>query len=113
MTKTVVDDYATAGASELRGDPMLGTAFPAGRLLLIEQPGPWGRGGLRDSRFDRTTALAVEKRSSWTRCPRLSGGSCTSTYVSSAASRRTARATSPSVGWWSRRPATDAEERFT
>jgi len=40
----------------LRGDPMLGTAFPAARLLLVEQPGPWGRAGLAQSRFDRTTA---------------------------------------------------------
>jgi len=35
---------------------MLGTAFPAARLLLIEQPGPWGRAGLLDSRFDRAVA---------------------------------------------------------
>ena len=40
----------------LRGDPMLGTAFPAPRLLLVEQPGPWGRAGLAQSHFDRTTA---------------------------------------------------------
>jgi len=40
----------------LRGDPMLGTAFPASRLLLVEQPGPWGRTGLLDSRFDRVAA---------------------------------------------------------
>ena len=39
-----------------RGDPLLGTAFPASRLLLVEQPGPWGRAGLAQSRFDRTTA---------------------------------------------------------
>jgi hypothetical protein len=50
--------------AQLRGDPMLGTAFPAGRLLLIEQPGPWGRGGLRDSRFDPDTAAALERRAS-------------------------------------------------
>ena len=31
---------------------MLGTAFPAGRLLLVEQPGPWGRLGLLQSHFD-------------------------------------------------------------
>jgi hypothetical protein len=37
--------------AQLRGDPMLGTAFPASRLLLVEQPGPWGERGLRDSRF--------------------------------------------------------------
>ena len=32
---------------------MLGTAFPAARLLLVEQPFPWGPEGLRTSRFDR------------------------------------------------------------
>src|SRR4051812_38968202 len=37
--------------AQLRGDPMLGTAFPAARILLVEQPGPWGERGLRDSRF--------------------------------------------------------------
>jgi hypothetical protein len=41
---------------------MLGTAFPAARLLLVEQPFPWGSEGLRASRFDPATALAVEAR---------------------------------------------------
>jgi (2Fe-2S) ferredoxin len=41
---------------------MLGTAFPAARLLLIEQPFPWGPEGLRTSRFDPETARAVEAR---------------------------------------------------
>lgn len=31
---------------------MLGTAFPAGRVLLVEQPGPWGRLGLLQSHFE-------------------------------------------------------------
>jgi hypothetical protein len=31
---------------------MLGTAFPADRVLLVEQPGGWGVGGLARSRFD-------------------------------------------------------------
>lgn len=48
--------------AQLRGDPMLGTAFPAARLLLVEQPGAWGRGGLRNSGFDRDTAQALEAR---------------------------------------------------
>jgi len=48
--------------AQLRGDPMLGTAFPADRLLLVEQPGPWGRAGLRGSRFDHGTAAALEGR---------------------------------------------------
>lgn len=47
--------------AQLRGDPMLGTAFPASRLLLVEQPGPWGRGGLSDSLFG-ATAHALERR---------------------------------------------------
>jgi hypothetical protein len=41
---------------------MLGTAFPAARLLLVEQPHPWGFDGLRASRFDVATARALEAR---------------------------------------------------
>jgi hypothetical protein len=41
---------------------MLGTAFPAARLLLVEQPGPWGREGLRASRFATDVAMALERR---------------------------------------------------
>ena len=48
--------------AQLRGDPLLGTAFPAARVLLVEQPGPWGRAGLRESRFDPTVAAALEAR---------------------------------------------------
>jgi hypothetical protein len=48
--------------AQLRGDPMLGTAFPAARLLLVEQPGPWGERGLRDSRFDADAAQALEAK---------------------------------------------------
>jgi hypothetical protein len=48
--------------AQLRGDPMLGTAFPAPRILLVEQPGPWGERGLRDSHFGAEAAEAVEQR---------------------------------------------------
>ncbi len=48
--------------AQLRGDPMLGTAFPAARVLLVEQPGPWGRAGLRESRFDAATRAELEAR---------------------------------------------------
>jgi hypothetical protein len=48
--------------AQLRGDPMLGTAFPAARLLLVEQPGPWGLRGLRDSRFPAEAAEALESK---------------------------------------------------
>src|SRR3954470_5590440 len=46
--------------AQLRGDPMLGTAFPAARILLVEQPGPWGERGLRDSHFGAEAAAALE-----------------------------------------------------
>ena len=39
---------------------MLGTAFPAGQVLLVEQPGPWGRTGLTESRFDPVVAAELE-----------------------------------------------------
>lgn len=48
--------------AQLRGDAMLGTAFAADRLLLVEQPGPWGPGGLRDTRFDAVVARELELR---------------------------------------------------
>jgi hypothetical protein len=48
--------------AQLRGDPMIGTAFPAARMFLVEQPGSWGRDGLRDSDFDRTVAQRVVQR---------------------------------------------------
>ena len=51
-----------ATGAQARGDQMLGTAFPAARLLLVEQPHPWGFAGLRASRFDTATALALEAR---------------------------------------------------
>ncbi len=47
--------------AQLRGDPQLGTAFPAARLLLVEQPGPWGESGLRASHFGPLAAV-VEAR---------------------------------------------------
>lgn len=46
----------------LRGDPMLGTAFPASRVLLVEQPGGWGPDGLADSQFDPGVARKLIDR---------------------------------------------------
>ena len=48
--------------AQLRGDPMLGTAFPAQRVLLVEQPGPWGRDGLLSSHFDAQVARDLVRR---------------------------------------------------
>lgn len=46
--------------AQLRGDPMAGTALPHARLLLVEQPGPWGPRGLVDSRADPDVAQEVD-----------------------------------------------------
>ena len=46
--------------AQLRGDPMLGTAPVASRLLLVEQPGPWGPRGLVDSRADTAVAQEID-----------------------------------------------------
>lgn len=40
---------------------MLGTAPPASRLLLVEQPGPWGPRGLADSRADTAVAERIDQ----------------------------------------------------
>ncbi|HEX4726557.1 MAG TPA: sucrase ferredoxin [Jatrophihabitans sp.] len=45
--------------ASVRDDPMLGTAFPASRILLVEQPGGWGPAGLADSRFDPAVAAEL------------------------------------------------------
>jgi hypothetical protein len=49
-------------ASELRGDPVVGTAAPAVGLLLLEQPGPWGRQALVESRLDEAVGAEVSSR---------------------------------------------------
>src|SRR4051794_41911039 len=45
-----------------RGDSPVATASPAQRWLLIEQPGPWGRDALSESRFDRSVAPELARR---------------------------------------------------
>jgi hypothetical protein len=46
-----------------RGDSPVATASPAQRWLLIEQPGPWGREALVESRFDAAVAPLLASRS--------------------------------------------------
>src|SRR3954466_15303240 len=46
-----------------RGDSPVATAAPAQRWLLIEQPGPWGRDALAESRFDRSVVPELARRS--------------------------------------------------
>lgn len=41
---------------------MLGSAFSHGGMLLVEQPGAWGRAGLAESGFDPEVARVLDKR---------------------------------------------------
>jgi hypothetical protein len=45
-----------------RGDSPVATAPPAQRWVLIEQPGPWGREALLESRFDAAVAPLLAAR---------------------------------------------------
>jgi hypothetical protein len=49
--------------ARLRGDSPVASAAPAQRWLLIEQPGPWGRDALAESRFDAAVAPQLARRS--------------------------------------------------
>jgi hypothetical protein len=51
----------SAGA-RARGDVMHATAAPVLRWLLVEQPGPWGRDALAQSRLDLATSTALTQR---------------------------------------------------
>jgi hypothetical protein len=52
--------YRCAVNAELRGDSMLGTAWPQPRVLLVHQPGPWGPRGLLESRCDPEVARRID-----------------------------------------------------
>ena len=49
-------------ASDLRGDPVVGTAAPSVGMVLVEQPGPWGRQALVHSRLDPAVGAALSDR---------------------------------------------------
>jgi hypothetical protein len=57
-----LDDARCSVQALLRGDSGVATAPPARRWLLIEQPGPWGRDALLESRFDRRVGSRVAAR---------------------------------------------------
>jgi hypothetical protein len=50
-----------AAAAQARGDQLLGTAAPASRWLLVEQPGPWGRNAVLESRLDPTVGAQLSR----------------------------------------------------
>ena len=58
-----LDDSRCSVRALARGDSPVATAAPAQRWILIEQPGPWGREALAESRFDRAAAPLLARRS--------------------------------------------------
>jgi hypothetical protein len=58
-----LDDTRCSVRALQRGDSPVATAAPAQRWVLIEQPGPWGRDALADSRFDAQVAPLLARRS--------------------------------------------------
>lgn len=54
--------WRCAPAAERRADPPGGTAPPATRWLLVEQPGPWGWDAVSQSRLDRAVGAALRER---------------------------------------------------
>jgi Sucrase/ferredoxin-like len=51
-----------ATLSRALGEPLLGTASRVRGWVLLEQPGPWGREAVLESRLDRDLAVALERR---------------------------------------------------
>src|SRR5688572_27045638 len=58
-----LDDHRCSVQALTRGDSPVATASPVQRWVLIEQPGPWGREALTESRFDADVAPMLAKRS--------------------------------------------------
>lgn len=51
--------YSCAAESQLRGEPVLGSASTTRGFLLVEEPGPWGPGGVPSSRLGEETTAAL------------------------------------------------------
>ena len=49
-----------ASLSRALGEPLLGTASRVRGWVLLEQPGPWGREAVLQSRLDRDLAVALD-----------------------------------------------------
>ncbi|HEX9994333.1 MAG TPA: sucrase ferredoxin [Acidimicrobiales bacterium] len=56
----MAERYRCAPASLARDEPMPGTASRVRSWVLVEQPGPWGRTALRESRLDPEVGEALE-----------------------------------------------------
>lgn len=51
--------YSCAATSQAQGEPVLGTASTTSGYLLVEEPGPWGAGGVPSSRLGESATAAL------------------------------------------------------
>ena len=58
--------HACSVLSRELGEPLAGTGAVAGAWLLVEQPGPWGRAAVTDSRLDPELGAELEGRTAGT-----------------------------------------------
>lgn len=56
------DSLGCAAESVRRGEPLMATASRVRRWMLLEQPGPWGREALIESRLDTAIAQTLRSR---------------------------------------------------
>jgi hypothetical protein len=57
-----LDENRCSVRARARGDSVVATASPVQRWVLIEQPGPWGRDALTESRFDAAVVPRLAAR---------------------------------------------------
>ncbi len=60
----MVERSGCAEAALARGEPLGATASLVRRWILLEQPGPWGRDAVNESRLPKRTAAALQLRAS-------------------------------------------------
>ena len=58
--------HACSVLSRELGEPLAGTGAVAAAWLLVEQPGPWGRAAVTDSRLDPELGAELERRTAGT-----------------------------------------------
>jgi hypothetical protein len=57
----LLETLPCASLSRALGEPLLGTASRVRGWVLLEQPGPWGREAVLQSRLDRDLAVALDR----------------------------------------------------
>src|SRR5215210_2614784 len=58
----MAERWGCARSARARLEPLFATASTVRRWLMVEQPGPWGREAVRESRLPPTTAASLQAR---------------------------------------------------